>query len=73
MFKMLTDCTVIYFDGDFKKRLLEQKKLENEMIKRFGRNQPKDFRYKVSVGENCIYAEHVSENYLKEKAEYVLN
>jgi len=68
---MCNDCTVIYFDGDFKKRLVEQKKLENEMIKRFGRNQINDFRYKVFVGDNCIYAEHIPEVYLKEKEEYI--
>lgn len=58
------DCTIVYFDGDFKKRLVEQRKLEDEMIRKFGKNKPMDFRYKICVGDNCIYAEHVSEREL---------
>jgi len=53
------DCTVWYFDGDFKQRLKEQKKLESEMIKRYGKNQRDDFRYKIYFDDNCIYAEHI--------------
>jgi len=61
---MLTDYTVIYFDGDFKKRLVEQKKLEQEMIKKFGRNRPDDLRYKLMVEEKCLVAIHRSEREL---------
>lgn len=60
----MKDCTAIYFEGDFKKRLAEQRKLESEMVKRFGRNRPDDWRYTIMVGDNCIFAEHVSEREL---------
>lgn len=60
----MQDCTAIYYEGDFKQRINIQKKLENEMIKRFGRNKPNDFKYKILYEDNCVYAEHVSERRL---------
>jgi len=68
---MCNDCIIVYFEGNFKKRLAEQKKLEREMIKRFGENTKDDFRYKILVGDNYIYAEHIPEFILREKEEYL--
>jgi len=56
----MNDCTVIPYNG-FKERLRKHKELEQEMIKKYGRNKSDEWRYTVSVLENCIMAEHISD------------
>ena len=53
-----TDSTTIPFDG-FRDRRVKQDRLELEMIKKFGRN-----RFTISIEENCIVADHMSERQL---------
>jgi len=66
---LCNDCTVLYFDGNFKQRLEAQNKLEEEMKKRYGINQKGDFRYKVYFDDNCIYAEHIPDTELAYRLE----
>ena len=50
------DCVCEYFDT-FKDQIKLQKKLENEMIKKHGRN-----KFTMSIFDNCIIAEFRSVN-----------
>jgi len=59
----MRDFVFVQFDG-FKDRLKKQNELEREMVKRFGRNKPNDFRFKMSVDDNFVVVEHVSEREL---------
>ena len=59
----MRDHVYVPFDG-FKDRLKKQNELEREMVKRFGRNKPNDFRFKLSVDDNLIVVEHISEREL---------
>lgn len=59
----MRDFVFVPFDG-FKDRLKKQNELEREMVKRFGRNKPNDFRFKMSVDDNFVVVEHVSEREL---------
>jgi len=56
----MNDYTVIPYNG-FKERLRKQKELEQEMIKKYGRNKPNEWKYTLSVLDNCIMAQHISE------------
>lgn len=53
------DCTVIYFDGNFKERLKKQRVFEQELIKKHGRN-----RFQLIIEDNCFIALHPSEREL---------
>jgi len=59
----MRDFVYVQFDG-FKDRLKKQEALEREMIKRFGRNKPNDFKFKMSVDDNFVVVEHISEREL---------
>ena len=49
------DCICEYF-STFKEKIHKQKKLENEMIKKHGKN-----RFTMSIFDNCIIAEFKSQ------------
>jgi hypothetical protein len=57
----LCDCIVEYYDN-FRDKIKFQKKLKNEMMKKFGKNKPNNWKYTIRTFDNCVVAEHKSTN-----------
>ena len=57
----MSDCVIEYFDS-FDKKLQMQRKLESEMIRKFGKGKESKKNYKVITLDNCVMAEFRSQS-----------
>ena len=63
MFNIMRDYVYVQFDG-FRDRLRKQDELKKEMIKRFGKIKPDDFKFKITFDNSFVIVEHINEREL---------